>query len=145
MQREIPKTQRRLLVTVNYVSLAAVVLLVHAGRARGWNSALILGGVLPTAAVLVATFVGVFLRTGLWRLAHASFEAIDERQAQVMYESVRLSYTVFAIVCVVVLFINAVAERGHIPILVAGALLYLAHTLPAAAVAWREKEVLIGT
>ena len=145
MAREISKTQRRLLVVVNYLSLAAIVFLVHMGRAQGWDARLVLAGVLPAVAVLLATFVGVFWRTGLWQLAHASFDKIDERQAQVMYESLRRSYTVFALLCVVVLFVNAVAEKGHIPILIAAGLLYLAHTLPAAAVAWSEKEVLVGT
>ncbi len=145
MAREISKTLRRLLVAVNYLSLAVIVFLIHVGRSRGWDTRLILAGIVPTAAVLIATFVGVFWRTGLWHLAHASFEKIDERQAQVMYESIRRSYSVFAVLCVVILFVNAVAERGHIPILIAGALLYLAHTLPAAAVAWSEKEVLLGS
>ena len=144
MPREVSKTQRRLLVAVNYLSLAVIVFLVHVGRARGWDARMVLAGLLPTLAVLVATFVGVFWRTGLWQLAHASFDKIDERQVQVMYESIRRSYTVFAVLCVVVLFVNAVAEQGHIPILIAAGLLYLAHTLPAAAVAWSEKEMLAG-
>jgi hypothetical protein len=145
MAREISKTQRRLLVVVNYLSLSVVVFFVHVGRAQGWDIGLVAAGILPSAGVLVATFVGVFWRTGLWRLSHASFDSIDERQAQVMYESLRRSYTVFAVLCLVVLYVNAVAERGHIPILVAAGLLYLAHTLPAAVVAWTEKEVLAGS
>ena len=145
MAKEISRTQRRVLVAVNFVSLAAIVFMVHVGRGRGWDVRLILAGIIPAAGVLTATFIGVFWRTGLWQLAHASFDRIDERQAQVMYESLRRSYTVFALLCVVVLFVNAVAERGHIPILIAGALLYLAHTLPAAAMAWNEKEVLLGS
>jgi len=145
MAREISKTQRRLFVVVNYLSLVVIVFLVHVGRARGWDARLVLAGIVPAAGVLVATFIAGFWRTGLWQLAHASFEKIDERQAHVMYESLRRSYTVFALLCVVVLFVNAVAERGHIPILVAAGLLYLAHTLPAAAVAWSEKEVLVGS
>lgn len=144
MQQEISRTNRRLLVAVNYLSLASVVFLVHVGRHRGWGAAHILTFLLPGLAVLVATFVGVFWRTGLWRLAHASFDRIDERQVQVMYEATRISYAIFAVLCVVVLFVNAVAERGHIPILIAGGLLYIAHTLPAAAAAWSEKEVLVG-
>ncbi|MGD9141485.1 MAG: hypothetical protein PVJ42_08090, partial [bacterium] len=133
MAGEISKTQRRLLVAVNYLSLALLVFMVHGGRARGWSAGVIVAGVLPVAGVLVATFVGVFWRTGLWHLSHAPFEKIDEREAQVMYESLRRSYAVFAVVCVIILLVNAVAEMGHIPILIAVGLLYLAHTLPAAA------------
>lgn len=143
MTREISRTQRRLLVAVNYLSLVALVFMVHVGRARGWSASIIVAGVLPTAGVLIATFVGVFWRTGLWHLSHAPFEKIDEREAQVMYEALRRSYAVFAVVCVIVLLVNAVAEMGHVPILVAAGLLYLAHTLPAAATAWSEKQVLV--
>jgi hypothetical protein len=144
MVREISKAQRRLLVAINYVSLAVIVFMVHVGRPQNWDVRQVLAGAVPAAAVLAATFIAVFWRTGLWKIAHASFEKIDERQVQLMYESIRRSYTVFALLCVVILFANAVAERGHIPILIAAGLLYLAHTLPAAAVAWSEKEVFVG-
>ena len=145
MTREIKKRERRLLVVLNYLSLGAIVFLAHMGSAYGWNMRLNLVGILAAVAVLVVTFIGGFWRTGLWRLAHASFDNLDERQALVMYESLRRSYTVFALLCIVVLYVNAVAEQGHIPILVAAGLLYLAHTLPAAVVAWTEKEVLAGS
>ena len=143
MEREISKTVRRSLVVFNYLSLAVIVILVHLGSAYGWDLRLILAGVLAGLAVLLATFLGVFWRTGLWHLAHATFENLDERQAHVMYESLRRSYSVFAVLCLIVLVVNSVAEMGNVPILVAVGLLYLAHTLPAAAVAWTEKEVLI--
>lgn len=143
MVREIPKSQRRLLVVVNYVSLGAVAFLVHVGNLYGWGAQLRIFTILAALAALVVTFIAVFWKTRLWRMVHTSFETLDERQIQVMYDSLRHSYSVFTVLCLVVLYVNAVAERGHIPILVAAALLYLAHTLPAAFVAWTEKEILV--
>jgi len=145
MPREISKTNRRLLVIVNYVSLISVAFLVHAGRMYDWDTRVRLAGILASCGVLLLTFTLVFWRTGLWQMAHASFEKLDERQVHVMYESLRHSYVIFTLLCVVLLYANAVAERGHIPILIAAGILYLAHTLPAAAAAWNEKEVLIDT
>jgi hypothetical protein len=143
MVREIPKSQRRLFVVINYVSLGAIAFLVHMGDAYGWDARLRLVGILAALAVLVMTFVAVFWKTRLWQMVHTSFQKLDERQIQVMYDSLRHSYSVFAVLCLVVLYVNAVAERGHIPILVAAAILYLAHTLPAAFVAWTEREILV--
>jgi mannose/fructose/N-acetylgalactosamine-specific phosphotransferase system component IIC len=143
MAHEVPKSQRRLLVVINYMSLGAIAFLVHVGSVYGWDARLRLVGILVALAALVITFVAVFWKTRLWQMAHASFERLDERQIQVMYDSLRHSYSVFALLCLVVLYVNAVAERGHIPILIAAGLLYLAHTLPAAFVAWTEREILI--
>jgi hypothetical protein len=130
---------------VNYLCVAAIAFLVHVGALCGWDIRLRLTGIAVSAVLGLVTFYRVFWRTRLWQLAHASFARLDERQVQVMYESLRRSYWMFTILCLVVVYVNAVAERGHVPILVAGCILYLAHTLPAAVLAWREKEVLIGS
>jgi hypothetical protein len=144
MERDMPKSRRRQLVTANYASLCAVVLLVYAGKAYGWSAPLKIGTIVAALALLVATFIGVYWRTRLWHLTHSSISRLDERQVGVVYESLRLSYTVFSLLCLVVLYVNAVAARGPISVLVAGGLLYLAHTLPAAFVAWTETEVLVS-
>jgi hypothetical protein len=144
MTREISKSERRLLVSVNYLSILVIVLIAHAGGEYGWSSRLRIIAMLASAGVLLATFIAVFWRTRLWQTTHASFDRLDERQVQVMYDSLRSSYSIFVILCLVILYLNSVAGEGSIPILVAGAMLYLGHTLPAAVVAWTEKEVLIG-
>jgi hypothetical protein len=129
-------------VILNYLSVAVVALAVDVGRFFGWSTLpviLILSG----AVVLgIITFMRVFWRTRLWKVTHAGFGALDERQIQVVYESLRTSYWIFTVVCVVILYVNSVMEKGHVSVLVAGSVLYLAHTLPAAVVAWTEKEVL---
>lgn len=144
MTSEIPKSERRAGVVVNYLCVVAIVFLVHVGDILDWDVRLRLIGIAGTSALGIVTFVRIYWRTRLWQLAHASFAKLDERQIQVMYESLRRSYQIFALLCLVVVYVNAVAERGHVPILVAGSILYGAHTLPAAVLAWTEKEILVG-
>jgi hypothetical protein len=126
----------------NYLCVGIVAALVDIGRATGLDMRLLLVGVGVTLTVGTVTFVNLYWKTRLWQLSHASFERLDERQVQVFYESLRHSYAILAVVCLVVLYTSAVAGKGPIPILIAAAILYLAHTLPAAILAWTEKEVL---
>jgi hypothetical protein len=144
MALEISKKDRRIRVTANYLCVAVIACLVHVGDVMNWDLTLRLAGILVALAIGIVTFIGVFWKTRLWQVAHASFDKLDERQVQVVYESLRHSYRAFALVCLVVIYVNAVAGRGHVPILVAASVLYLAHTLPAAIMAWTEKEILVG-
>jgi hypothetical protein len=144
MTRELTKSERRVGVVLNYICVAAIAFLVHIGSVYGWDVRVRLAGIFAALGLGIATFIRVYWRTRLWQLAHSSFVKLDERQVQIVYESLRYSYMIFTILCLVVVYINAVVERGHVPILVAAAILYLAHTLPVAVLAWKEKEVLIG-
>ena len=144
VKREMSRSERRAGVVVNYFSVTAIAFLVHVGAVYGWDVRLRLAGIFAALGLGIATFIRVYWRTRLWQLVHSSFVKLDERQVQVVYESLRYSYMIFTILCLVVVYINSVVERGHVPILVAAGILYLAHTLPAAVLAWKEKEILIG-
>jgi hypothetical protein len=142
--RGISRFDRRVSLVLNYLSVAVIATVIDMRGALGWGTSSVGLIAIGALALGVATFVRVFWHTKLWRITHAGFRSLDERQVQVVYGALRSSYWIFAIACVVILYANALIERGHIPILVAAAVLYLAHTLPAAVVAWTEKEVLIG-
>jgi hypothetical protein len=144
VKREMSRSERRAGVVVNYFSVTAIAFLVHVGAVYGWDARLRLAGIFAALGLGIATFIRVYWMTRLWQLVHSSFVKLDERQVQVVYESLRYSYMIFTILCLVVVYINSVVERGHVPILVAAGILYLAHTLPAAVLAWKEKEILIG-
>jgi hypothetical protein len=121
------------------VALLAAVTDIHA--ASGWGPVPVMLAVLAALGLGFLTFIRVYWRTRLWKLTHAGFKSLDERQVQIVYDALRVSYWIFAIVCVVTLYVNAVLEQGHIPVVVAAAVLYLAHTLPAAVLAWKEEEI----
>jgi hypothetical protein len=142
--REISRTERRAGVILNYLGVGLIALVVDMRGSLGWGTTPVIIVVCAATVLGLVTFIRVFWRTHLWKMTHAGFTHLDERQVQVVYESLRNSYSIFAIVCLAILYINAVIAKGHIPILVAAAVLYVAHTLPAAVVAWTEKEILTG-
>jgi hypothetical protein len=136
--REMSRSQRRASIVVNYLSVALLAFVVDMRGLLGWGSLPVLIVACGAVALGLATFIRGFWHTGLWSMTHAGFARLDERQVQIVYESLRVSYSVFAIICLAILYANALIERGHIPIVIAAAVLYLAHTLPAAVVAWTE-------
>lgn len=97
--------------------------------------------------IVLATFFLLFVRTGLWRLTHTGTNSLDEREIEITHQALRYSYSWFSIVCLVIIFTHAVAYRllpnvdFAISVPLAASLLYLAHTLPGAVLAWREKEM----
>jgi len=140
--REMSVSDRRTSVILNYLSVAVLAIVVDMREALGWGIVPVIVTACGALILGLVTFIRSFWRTRLWKITHAGFTGLDEREVQVVYGALRNSYWIFAIVCLVILYANAVMEKGHIPVLVAAAVLYLAHTLPAAVVAWTEKQVL---
>ena len=144
MQKEMSKRNRRIAVIVNYLSVLAIGLIVKVGEWTSWNIGVIIIGALIATTIALVTFYLVYWRTRLWRLVHARFEKLDERELQLIYESLRYSYIIFTIACLSIMYINVIAEKGYFSALVPTGLLYLSHILPASIFAWTEKEVLIS-
>lgn len=140
---EMSRSDRRTSVILNYLSVAVIAIVIDMREALGWGAVPVILAACGALILGLVTFMRVFWRTRLWKITHAGFKGLDERQVQVVYGALRNSYWIFAVVCLVILYLNALLEKGHIPVLVAGAVLYSAHTLPAAVVAWTENEVLI--
>ena len=138
------KGNRRIAVIVNYLSVLAIGLIVMVGKWASWDVRVIIIGALIATIVALVTFYLLYWRTRLWRLVHARFEKLDEREVQLIYESLRYSYIIFIIACLSIMYINVIAEKGYFSALVPAGLLYLSHVLPASIVAWTEKEVLIN-
>jgi len=142
MQKEIPKSTRKMGIIINYLSLIFIIILIQVGKPYGLNTVFILTGTLGALIVGVISFIYVYWKTRLWRLVHTSFSELDERQIQVVFNSIKYSYSIFCILCLIIIYFNAVIEKTEIHVLTAGSLLYLAHILPASIIAWTEKEVL---
>ncbi len=140
MKQGLSKTNRRIGVIINYSSLILFLILFYMLKYEGWNI-LIGSGAAAALIITVISFIRTHVKTRLWRLTHAKIDKLDEREIQVSHESLRHSYGIFSVVCLVIIYISAVTEGGHIHVLIAASLLYLAHTLPASVIAWTEKEV----
>lgn len=138
---------RRLMLVLNYLCLLTMnVCFYFAWAYQDMNHVIDALGI-GSLLIVVATFFQLFLRTGLWRLTHTDTDSLDEREIEITHEALRYSYSWFSIVCLVIIFTHAVVYRlvpdvdFAISVPLAGSLLYLAHTLPGAVLAWREKEM----
>lgn len=140
------RTRRRVDVMINYLSLLLLLAGFYAMAGTGLTALFGIVGLVTLTAVIV-TFYDVHIRTRIRRQTHAPADRLDERQIMVTHEALRLSYSWFTIICLVLLviaeLIRGIASHGggvtFMPV-VAG-LMYLAHTLPGSILAWTEREI----
>ena len=88
-------------VILNYASLVLVIVMFYWADHSDLAAPVAIAG-LAALILLVISFVVVYARTGLWKFVHTKVEKLDERQMLVTYESLRHSYTVFAVICLLV-------------------------------------------
>ena len=140
------KARRRIGVVVNYLSLFLVLVFFYVAERTNLSAPLIVAGVVALVALAIS-FIHTYVRTRLWKLVHRRVEDLDERQIQITHESLRYSYGIFSVICLAIILVSelirqwAVTPDGLSLMPVLGALIYLAHTLPASILAWTEKEV----
>lgn len=131
---------------LNYLALVLVIVMFYRADRTDLAVPVAITG-LVALILLVISFVVVYARTGLWRFVHTGVEKLDERQMLVTYESLRHSYAIFAVICLLIFFVAELITQefsgGYEPSLmpVIAALIYLAHVLPASVVAWTEREI----
>ncbi|HUV29968.1 MAG TPA: hypothetical protein VMY05_02590 [Acidobacteriota bacterium] len=135
------RAHRRTGMVINYAAVVLVLVFAYVRGIGGWSG---IATVLEIVCLVVAlvTFLQYHVLTGLWKLVHTKVEKLDERQIQVTHDSLRHSYSIFTVICLLVLLWKSLFQ-GYDPnlIIVFAALLYLAHTLPSSIVAWTETEV----
>ena len=140
------RLSRRLDVVLNYSTLI-IMLTALFSLTRQSNIIPIIAVGAVAALFFVISFINLFVKTKLWKFVHTKIENLDERQIQVVYQSLRYAYTIFAIVCLSFFLIYELQKELlpgglDLPLMpIIAALIYLAHTLPASIIAWKEKEV----
>jgi hypothetical protein len=142
MERNQSIQRRRSGVIVNYAFLSLVLILSFEGYWLGWSLATKIGFWLSVALVIV-TFFPLHMRTGLWHLAHAKADELDEREIQQAHEAVRYSYAIFTVVSLSIILVLVIFGLGGQTerLTVFWVLLYLAHTLPSSILAWTSYRV----
>ena len=135
-------SRRRLVVVINYGFLLLSLLLSLAGHSFGFTSAIIVCFWMSVVVVLV-TFYPLHIRTGLWGLAHAKVDRMDEREIQQTLGALRHAYVVFSIFTLIVVLIAVILDLGgqSLQLVIFWVLLYLAHTLPSSILAWTATRV----
>ena len=136
MNTNITLTNRRIGVTLNYVSLAAIDFLFEFYKDSEWPVLAILA-ILGAMVVWLISFILTYIRTQAWKQVHRSFKKLDEREAGQIYESLRVAYSIFGVIALVVLLLYSVSEL-NVSIIIFASLLYLAHVLPASIIVWKK-------
>ena len=132
------RTQNRYWILLNYLCLIAVLVIYYTGKYFQWPVfAIILE--IGSLAILIISFYRAFIRTKFWKMVHASYKILDEREMQAVLNGLKYAYSIFTIVSLIIIYTFAIIGYQPIDVLIAGALLLLAHTLPAAIVGWNEK------
>ena len=129
--------QNRIWIVLNFLCLITIIIFFYIARHFQWPLLMI---IIEIALILlfILSFLNAFIKTKFWNLVHSSEKKLDEREILVVLKSLKLSYSIFTIVCLIIIYGFAIAERGPVDVLIAGTLLYLAHTIPAAIVGWNE-------
>ena len=127
-------------VVINYVSLLLMLIIFYAVQWLGLNKIFIIVEIIPLIAIIIS-FNFAFNRSGLWKLVHRSQKKLDERELQIVHTAIRYSYSIFVIISLALILLFAVAEGRPIDMLLATSLIYLAHTLPAAVIAFSGEEI----
>ncbi len=127
-------------VVINYVSLILMLVIFYAVHWLGLNKIFIIVETIPLIVIIIS-FNFAFKRSGLWRLVHRSQKKLDERELQLVHKAVKYSYAMFVIISLALILLFAIAEGRPIDMLLATSLIYLAHTLPAAVIAFSGEEI----
>ena len=132
------RNQNRAWILLNYVSLIGGLSLFYTVKIYHWPLSFLLLEIAIFALLLFSLFKA-FIITKFWKMVHTSSKNLDEREMQVVLNALKFAYGIFAIICLILIYAFAIAEKQPIDVLLAGGLLYLAHTLPAAIIGWKEK------
>jgi len=140
MKNQKSKKQNRIWILLNFISLIAGISLFYMVKIYHWP----LSYLLIEIVILAIFFISLnkaFIVTKFWKMVHTSSKNLDEREMQVVLNALRYAYGIFTVVCLIIIYAFAIAESKPIDVVLAGGLLYLAHTLPAAIVGWNEKVI----
>lgn len=132
------RNQNRAWILLNYLSLIGGLSLFYTVKIYHWPLSFLLLEI-GIFAVLLFSLFKAFIITKFWKMVHTSSKNLDEREMQVVLNALKYAYGIFAIICLILIYTFAIAEKQPIDVLLAGGLLYLAHTLSAAIVGWKEK------
>lgn len=134
------RNNRRILVILHYFSLLTFMLGFYLIKNLGFSIPPLLLG-LSGLIIMIMSSIYAFGKTGFWRRVHSPLRSLDEREIQSVYRGLRISYSVFVILCLLLIYVNIGLSITIFDALVAAMLIYLAHTLPAAYLAWTEKDI----
>jgi len=137
MEIKTPKSERRMWIIINFISLILLVLIFELIKSGFLTQKHIFFEIVPIS-ILIFTYIQQFVSTELWKFTHKSLQKLDEREMQLSNKALRFSYSFFTILSLGLIYIySLLGMRIHVVFI--ASLLYLAHILPAYFISWTEK------
>jgi hypothetical protein len=138
MKQQNFRGQNRFWILLHYFSLIAVLVFYYSGKYLHWPIVTVIFEI-GFLVILLISFFRVFIKTKFWKMVHTSSKNLDEREILAVLNGLKSSYSIFTVICLIIIYTFALIGYHRIDVLLAGALLLLAHTLPAAIVGWNER------
>jgi len=130
--------KRRLAVILNYIGILAMLVLFYLIKLQVIETIYLVLEIIPII-LIVLTFRTAFIKSSIWKITHSSSKKLDEREIHEVLHATNISYSLFAIVTLVIIYIFILSGLGQIDAVLAISLLYFAHILPASVIAWNKK------
>ena len=140
MEKSTSKNRIKTMIIFNAISILTIVILfefLKYAENKFWLAGL---EILMLIAAFI-TFYYTYLQSGLWKMTHKKMEKLDEREIQLISDSLRVSYSLFTITTILIIYAFALIEKGPIDVVIAVGLLYFAHILPSAILGWKGKHM----
>ena len=129
--------QRKLWIIVNYLSIGLLLLIFYNPQIFIYSKLLLALFLIPIG-FLIISFNILYWRTGLWKITHTKSIPEDVDYIRKYYISTRISYILFSILIIALLFYYSISGK-RIDVLLSACLLYIAHILPASIMTWTQK------
>jgi hypothetical protein len=126
-----------MIIIINYLSLIISLILFEYFRESGAWDLLSVSAISGSMLVFIISFYYAYGKSGAWKQAHRPFSRLDEREAGIAYESLRIAYAVFSVIILIALLVYAIGGFTVSMIVFAGFLL-LAHLIPASILFWSK-------
>ena len=140
MKNQNLKKQNRMWILLNYLSLIAGLLLFYVVKIYYLPLSYLLFEIGIFTIFLISLYQA-YIKTNFWKIVHSSSKNLDEREMQAVLMALKYAYSIFTIMCLIIIYAFAIAEYHPIDVVLAGGLLYLAHILPASIVGWNEQII----
>ncbi len=140
MKNHNSRKQNRIFIMLNYLSLISVIIVFYVVKYFQFTIPLIVLEI-GLIAMFIITFLRTYIKTGKLKIIHTSSKNLDERERDVVLKALKIAYSIFTIACLLIIYVFAIFKLHPFDVLLAGGLLYLAHTLPAAIIGWNERII----
>jgi mannose/fructose/N-acetylgalactosamine-specific phosphotransferase system component IIC len=131
------KSKNRMWISLNLISFILLLVFYYMAKNNQWQQNFMIGSAFALLLFVISVYAG-FIKTNFWKMVHSKSKNLDEREFSVVLKAIKFSYSIFAILCIVLIYGLAFTQFLLVDVVLGAGLLYLAHILPAVVVGWNE-------